>query len=253
MGDAVAASENIILILLFAVVALLYASVGQAGATGYLAVMGLFGMPPTSMKVSALSLNLLVATIGTVQFLRMQSINLRIVWPFVMTAVPFAMLGGAVDLPQEAFSSVVGGILLLAAFQMARGAFGVRKTSIVIEKPPDLPIALIAGAAIGFLSGSTGTGGGVFLAPVMLALSCGTIRQVAAATAIFNLMTSASALLGARAIWNALPEQMSLWLLSVGIGGIVGARFGSRYASEAWLRGILALLLTFSGVKLLFA
>ena len=104
---------------------------------------------------------------------------------------------------------------------------------------------------IGFVSGTTGTGGGVFLAPVILAMGWGTARQTAATTAVYNLMNSAAALIGARAFWADLPPALPLWALAVALGGSLGAALGSRFLSERWLRGILALLLIVSGLKLL--
>ncbi|MDT8857806.1 TSUP family transporter [Paracoccaceae bacterium Fryx2] len=117
--------------------------------------------------------------------------------------------------------------------------------------PPFLA-ALATGAVIGFISGTTGTGGGVFLAPVILAMNWGTARQTAATTAVYNLMNSAAALIGAWAYWDQLPASLPWWLVAVAVGGSVGAFVGSRYLSDRWLRGILALLLLISGVKLLW-
>lgn len=50
--------------------ALFYSSVGNAGASGYLALMALSGVAPDAMKPTALTLNILVVTIATVKFHR---------------------------------------------------------------------------------------------------------------------------------------------------------------------------------------
>ena len=135
---------------------------------------------------------------------------------------------------------------------------GARKTPppipVVPEtKPISAPVASAAqnGALIGFVSGTTGTGGGVFLAPVILAMRWGTARQTAATTAVYNLMNSGAALIGAYAYWDHLPASLPLWLVAVAAGGFIGAFAGSRYLSDRWLRGILAVLLLASGLKLL--
>lgn len=239
------------LLLAFAAIAALYAAVGQAGASGYIAVMALAGFPPLAMKTTALALNLVVAGIGTALFLRAGRLSWRNVWPFALLGVPFSLLGGSIHLPEGFYFPLVGAILVLAAVQMARAAFrpSAAQTEDAIP-PPALP-AILTGAVIGFVSGSTGTGGGVFLAPVILMMRWGTPHQTAATTAVYNLMNSAAALLGARAAWGHLPDSLPLWLLAVAAGGTIGALVGSRWLSDRWLRAILATLLLVSGVKLL--
>jgi uncharacterized protein len=135
---------------------------------------------------------------------------------------------------------------------MPRSALHTKGVLATAPIAPPFYAALATGAAIGFISGTTGTGGGVFLAPVVLAMNWGTVRQTAATTAVYNLMNSAAALLGAYAHWDRLPPSLPLWLVGVAAGGTIGALIGSRYLSERWLRGILALLLLVSGLKLIW-
>ena len=235
----------------FLLIAALYASVGQAGASGYLAVMAFAGLTPVAMKTTALALNLAVAGIGTLLFLRAGRVGWRDVWPFALLGFPFSMLGGAVHLPAGVYYPVVGAVLILSAVQMARSAWRTRPPQAAAGRPPPFVPALLTGAAIGFVSGTTGTGGGVFLAPVILAMGWGTPRQTAATTAVYNLLNSSAALLGASAVWGQIPASLPLWLIAVALGGTLGAVIGSRYLSDRWLRGILALLLFASGLKLL--
>lgn len=143
-------------------------------------------------------------------------------------------------------------VLVLSAVQMARTA--LRRSGSSAAPPTDPPFipALATGAIIGFISGTTGTGGGVFLAPVILAMNWGTARQTAATTAVYNLMNSAAALLGAYAWWDQIPSALPGWLIAVAVGGSLGAFIGSRYLPELWLRIILAVILLASGVRLLF-
>ena len=153
------------------------------------------------MKGTALSLNMLVALIGTVLFLRAGRLSWRSVWPFAALGFPFSLLGGAVHLPAGLYYPIVGAVLILSAIQMARTALRCGAGPVENANPPPLAAALLTGAVIGFVSGTTGTGGGVFLAPVILAMHWGTARQTAATTAVYNLMNSAAALLGAHAAW----------------------------------------------------
>ena len=244
--------ETLSLASAFFVIALVYAAVGQAGASGYLAVMALAGFAPLAMKTTALALNLPVATIATFAFLRAGRLSWRDVWPFAILGFPFSLLGGAIQLPEGVYYPVVGAVLVFSAAQMARTAFRTRRVAAAPPAVPPIPAALATGAIIGFVSGTTGTGGGVFLAPVILAMNWGTPRQTAATTAVYNLVNSSAALIGAFRWWDRIPTALPWWLVAVAAGGSIGALAGSRYLSDRWLRGILALLLGVSGLKLLW-
>jgi uncharacterized protein len=243
--------EAIWLAILFLVIAVLYASVGQAGASGYLAAMGMVSMSPAAMKTTALALNLIVAGIGTIQFWRLGLLSPRTFYPFAVLGFPFSLIGGAVQLPSNLYYTAVGAILLLSAVQMVRSAR--RSTSVSAElpsAPPFLP-ALATGAIIGFVSGTTGTGGGIFLAPVILMMNWLTARNTAAVTAAYNLLNSAAALVAAYSILGAVPPALPFWLVAVGIGGTIGAVVGSRYLPDRALRYILAMILFVAGGKLI--
>ena len=192
-----------------------------------------------------------VASIGTALFLRNGRLSWHNVSPFANLAFPFSMLGGAIHLPGALYFPLVGAVLILSALQMARSAF------LASTSRPDTPItppfmaALMTDAVIGFVSGTTGTGGGVFLIPVILGMNWVTARQTAATTAVYNLLNSAAALIGAYADWDQMPSALPGWLCAVALGGSAGAWIGSRYLSDRWLRGILSILLFSSGIKLL--
>lgn len=245
-------NETLLLSIAFLTTALIYAAVGQAGASGYIAIMGFAGFAPLAMKTTALSLNLLVAAIGTALFLMTGRLSWRNVWPFAILGFPFSMLGGALHLPERIYFPLVGVVLILSAFQMARTALSGKRTGADEACTPPFMAALLTGAVIGFVSGTTGTGGGVFLAPIILTMNWGTARQTAATTAVYNLMNSFAALIGAHAAWDHIPSMLPVWLIAVAVGGTIGAYIGSRYLSDRWLRGMLSLLLLMSGVKLVW-
>ncbi|UFS65322.1 sulfite exporter TauE/SafE family protein [Paracoccus denitrificans] len=243
--------ETAALAVAFLAIALVYAAVGQAGASGYIAAMALAGFSPLAMKTTALALNLLVASIGTILFLKAGRLSWRNVWPFALLGFPFSLLGGAIQLPESIYFPAVGTVLILSALQMGRTALRRRSLAPEMVVTPPFGAALAIGAIIGFVSGTTGTGGGVFLAPIILSMNWGTARKTAATTAVYNLMNSGAALIGAYTVWNHVPSALPLWLLAVAAGGTVGAIIGSRYLSDRWIRGILALLLLVSGIKLI--
>lgn len=233
----------------FLAVATLYAAVGQAGATGYLAVMGTAGFSPEAMKTTALALNLVVAGIGTARFWRAGLLDWRTFYPFGVLGIPFSFLGGSIHLPPAVYQPAVAGILLLAAVQMLRS----RHDGDCEDPPATPPIlpALAAGAVVGFVSGMTGTGGGIFLAPLILAMNWVAVRRTAAVTAAYNLLNSAAALAGAHGIMAAVPDALPLWAAAVAAGGWIGATLAIRHLPDVAMRRVLAAILLAAGLRLL--
>lgn len=243
---------HILLSIIFAIIAALYASVGQAGGTGYIAVMGLVGLGPDTIKPTALALNILVAAIGCWRFASAGLLTWRTFYPFAILGAPFSVLGGATNLPASLYQPVVGGLLLLAAVQMLRSApSAARHDANAPPNPPFVP-SLLTGGGIGFISGVTGVGGGIFLAPMVLAFGWVETRQASAVSTIFNLLNSAAALAGAYTALPNLPEPLPWWLLAVGLGGFVGSWLGSRHLPSTVLRYILAGLLVTAGARMVF-
>jgi uncharacterized membrane protein YfcA len=245
--------DSALLPLALGVIAVLYASVGQAGGTGYIAVMGLIGFGPEVIKPTALALNVLVAAIGALRFARAGLLTWRSCYPFAILGAPFSVLGGVTNLPATIYQPVVGALLLGAAWQMIRSARSAAQLDQhAPTHPPFLP-SLAAGAGIGFVSGVTGVGGNIFLAPLVLTFGWADARQTSAVSAVFNLLNSAAALAGAWATLPALPGALPWWLLAVGFGGLLGSWLGLRHLPSTALRYILAALLFAAGLRMLFA
>jgi uncharacterized membrane protein YfcA len=226
-------------------VALLYSSVGHAGASGYLAVMSLFGVAPEVMKPTALALNILVATIGSVQFARAGHFSWPLFWPFALLAVPLAFIGGAVPLPAAAFKLLVGGVLIFSAVRFAlepRDAEALRR--------PALPIAIASGGALGLLAGLTGTGGGVFLTPLLLLARWANAKNAAAVSALFILANSSAGLAGNLSRGAAFPRPALALLGAVAAGGAIGSQLGSQRLHATAIKRLLALVLLTAGGKL---
>lgn len=240
----------VILAALFLIVGALYASVGHAGASGYLAVMALIGVQATVMRPTALAINVIVATIAFMHFWRAGHFSWRLLLPFAAASIPAAFVGGAIQLPSEPLRVIIGAVLLLSALRMA---WTVMRPPRAPKAPvaPSVPVALGCGAALGFLSGLTGTGGGIFLSPLMIFFNWADMKRTAAVAAAFILVNSIAGLAGLIAKgWTPTP---ALWVLALaaGVGGFVGALYGSRRATPASLRMLLACVLLVAGVKLL--
>ena len=229
------------------VVAVLYSSVGHAGASGYIAVMSLAGLAPEVIKPTALALNILVAGIASWHFLRAGHFAWRTFWPFAVLAVPMAYVGGHVSLPTQAFKVLLGIVLLVAA---ARFVMRSREDPVASE-PPIAP-ALATGAAIGLLSGLTGTGGGIFLTPLLLHLRWAHAKRAAAVSALFILLNSAAGLAGNLASTRQLPANILPLLAAAAVGGFIGSYLGSRRFAPAWVKRFLAAVLLIAGLKLIF-
>jgi uncharacterized membrane protein YfcA len=237
---------------LFAV-AVLYSSVGHAGASGYLAVMALAGLTPEVMKPTALVLNLVVGAVGAVQFARAGHFHARTFWPFAVGSIPAAWLGGTIRLPLPSYKALVGAVLVLSAVRLlwtARRGSAERDRAADAVVPP-LAGALPIGAGLGFLSGLTGVGGGIFLSPLLLFLGWAGAKRTAAVSVCFILVNSAAGLLGHLASLQRVPSEVSLWAPVVFAGGLVGSTLGSRKLPGTAIRRLLAVVLVLAGVKLL--
>jgi hypothetical protein len=235
-----------LLSLLIFLAALLYSSVGHAGASGYLAAMALCGVAAETMKPTALVLNVLVATIATVQFARARAFSWPHFWPFAVVSAPMAFLGGMIPV-SSFYKPIVGAVLLFAAWRLFAGARLAPKPMRAIPRS----VALASGAAIGLLSGLTGVGGGIFLSPLLLLLGWAEPRQTAGVSAAFILVNSIAGLCGHLASLSALPRALPLWAAAACVGGVIGSTWGSRHLAGTNLRRLLALVLVIAGAKLL--
>ena len=248
---------HFILPLAIGLVALLYASVGHAGATGYIAVMTLLGMPPAAVRPTALVLNVIVATIATLQFGRAGHFRPRLFWPLAVASVPCAFLGGALTLPTAAFEAVLGIVLLMSAVQILRKSFrspDVDDAAASADGPARQSTAMslaTLGGGIGLLSGLTGVGGGVFLTPALLALQTAPVKSIAAVTAPFILVNSLAGLAGGLLAGRPL-ESVSLPVIAAAVlGGTLGSHLGAFRLPARTLRLLMAGVLLFASVKLL--
>lgn len=237
----------ILLSLAIGVVAFLYSSVGHAGASGYIAVMALYGLAPTVIRPTALVLNILVASIGAFQFGRAGHFSWRLFWPFALLSVPAAYLGGYLQLPAPILKILIGLVLLFSAVRLI-----FRRDDPPEVSAPSPPTAIGVGAAIGFLSGLTGTGGGIFLTPTLLFFRWALIRQAAAVSALFILVNSISGLIGYFTATHSIPRLGLILAPAAVICGILGSHLGSRRFPVRTISLLLATVLIIAGAKLIF-
>ena len=235
------------LCLAIAMIAFLYSSVGHAGASGYIATMTLLGLAATVIRPTALVLNILVATIGSFQFWRAGHFSWKLFWPFALLSVPAAYLGGYIQ-PSASILRILIGLVLL--FSAARLIF--RRGDPAETVAPSKPTAVGVGAGLGFLSGLTGTGGGIFLTPLLLFCRWAHIRQAAAVSAVFILVNSIGGLVGYFTAVRSLPVLGLYLAIPAIIGGAIGSHLGSRRLPVRAISILLAIVLAIAATKLIF-
>jgi hypothetical protein len=245
--------DPILLAGLFFAGAVLYASVGHAGASAYLAAMAILGVSPDVARPTALALNIVVASLVTFRFWRAGYISGRALGPFLLGSIPLAFIGGSLPVAAPVYKQLLGIVLLVAAAGMAGTARRAAQTDTGRATPhvPGMPAVLI-GAAIGLLSGLTGTGGGIFLSPVLLFTGWTETRAASGIASAFILGNSIAGLTGNLARLASVPPSLPLWAIAVVIGAVIGSEIGRRQGRTFFLRRALSLVLAIAGLKLIF-
>lgn len=238
--------EMPLLMLLFPIVAFLYASVGHGGASGYLALMSTFAFPMTFMKPTALVLNILVSGLSFYFYYKEKNFKWNLFYPFAITSIPFSFIGGCLKIDAFYYKIILATVLVFAVMRLL-GIFGKEKENL---KSINIPMALAFGAVIGFLSGLLGIGGGIVLCPILLLMGWATMKQTAAVSALFILVNSISGLLGFVSQGGTLPSSSGMVIGLVFVGGLLGAYYGSVKFNSKGLRIILSVVIGIAIFKL---
>jgi uncharacterized protein len=241
--------ENIYFILpiLIFFVAYLYAAVGHGGASGYLALLGLFAVDIQYMKSSALILNIFVAGIASYLFIKNKYFKWRLLYPFIITSIPAAYIGSQFEITSFWYKNILAACLGIAALRI----IFKEKTDLQETKEINFPLALLAGALIGGLSGMIGIGGGILLSPLILFCKWGKLKETAAASALFIFINSIVGLSGLAYKGIHISSDIYIWLAAALAGGLAGAYWGSYKAPFIKLKWVLSSILIFSIVKLI--
>ncbi len=239
--------DLVLLAALFFGAALLYSSVGHAGASAYLAAMALVGVAPDTMRPTALVLNLFVATIVIIRFARAGHLPWRQLVPLAIGSIPLAFLGGTIRLPGELYRPLVALVLLAGAWRL----FTARPAPDDAERPGVPGAAGVAsGAGIGLLAGLTGTGGGIFLTPLLVLAGWTGTRDAAGLSGAFILVNSVAGIAGLLTGGVALPSSLPVWIVAVVAGGAIGSWLGAARFSILGMRRVLAVVLVVAAAKL---
>jgi len=236
----------VILLALIFGAAVLYSSVGHGGASGYIAVMALMGLAPLAMKPAALTMNIAVAGLVFVRLARAGHFDWKLFAPFALGSIPLAAFGGAYTLTDIGYRIVVGAALLIAAVRLF-----LDQRDTAPRTRPSVITAVIIGAVLGFLSGVSGVGGGIFLSPVLLFLGWTSMRSNAAIAAAFILVNSIAGLAGFATTGQPWPEGLPWLVLAALVGGIIGSEMAVRRLAPVQLKKMLGVVLVIAGAKMI--
>lgn len=242
------------LVPLFFLTALVYSSAGFAGGSTYLALLVLTGIPMVLLPSIALSCNIVVALTGFALYVKERRIDLRMVLPFLIGSVPMAYVGGRIPIGREEFMLLLGLSLFVASLRLVLPVEGINEGKRPIEWLESFKIGIPIGAVLGFVSGLTGIGGGIFLAPVLYLLGWGGARRIAAAANVFILVNSFSGLTG-QLVKNSFRWESPIVIplvLAVFVGGLLGTRLGINGIRPVQLKQVTAGLVLFVSLNVLW-
>ena len=228
--------------------AILYTSVGHAGASIYIAIMSIFGVPVTTIKPTALSLNIIVSSYTSYQFIRAKFYDIKLATPLLIGAIPAAFIGGYINLPSNIYKPIIGVMLLYSAYRFIT----VKKEDEKPTVPYKFFYAVTTGIIIGFLAGLTGTGGGIFLSPLIIFAAWTTTKGASGTVAIFIFFNSLFGLMGNITSLSATPPTLPLYAGAALLGGIIGSRIGVHYFQHTAIKRTLGLVLLIASLKLMF-
>ena len=229
--------------------AILYTSVGHAGASAYIAVMTLFDLPPVVIKPTALTLNIFVSSFTSLRYIKSNFFNKTLYLYLSVGSVPAAFIGGHINLPSHVYKPVIGVLLLLSGVRFLVQAMQSDKAHRQVNKP----LAVFIGACVGLLSGITGTGGGIFLSPLIIWLGWVSVKQASGTVAAFIFVNSTAGLLGNFQSTSSLPSELPVFLIAVLLGAFIGTRFGIKRFSSVGVKRALGVVLLIAGAKFLLA
>jgi uncharacterized membrane protein YfcA len=243
----------VLLVLAFALTALLYASVGFGGGSTYAALLALSGLDYRLLPSLVLACNIVVVAGSTIRFARAGVLPWRGAALMTALAAPAAFLGGLTPIDRTTFLTLLGASLVLTGLTLLLPTSEPRAE----ESPSGAARAMpVIAAPLGYLAGLVGIGGGIFLAPLLHLARWKEARAIAATASFFILVNSCFGLAGQLlkrgpdAFGGAVGAGLPL-LLAVVIGGQAGSLLALRFLPGRWIRRTTALLVTVVGVRLL--
>ena len=241
------------LIILFFVTSAIYSSVGFGGGSTYLALLLLWGIPYTIFPVIALSCNIIVVTGNCINYSRAGNLDLKFLAPYLVGSIPMAFIGGALSIEKELFEILLFVILLLAGLFLLINFKTYNDNEESLKKIP-LPLSLLIGGILGFVSGVVGIGGGIFLSPILFLLRAAKTKVIITTASVFILINSLSGIIGQLTKNQVLVEIINYWplLIAVLIGGQIGNFLNIKILPTKILALTTSALVLFVAVRMFF-
>ena len=229
--------------------AILYTSVGHAGASAYIAIMTVFDLPPIVIKPSALTLNIFVSSYTSYRYIRSKYFNKSLFIYLIIGSIPAAFIGGHINLPSRIYKPIIGVLLVISGVRFLIQSLQVDQQ----KKDVNRTLAIAIGTGIGLLSGITGTGGGIFLSPLIIWLGWVSVKEASGTVAAFIFVNSIAGLLGNFQSTKSLPNGLPIFLVAVLLGAFIGTRLGISIFSSTGIKRALGFVLLIAGAKFIFA
>lgn len=226
----------------------LYASVGHGGASGYIAIFSLASVSVAIYRPLVLLLNIIVSGSAFLQFKKAGYFKWKLIYPFLITSIPFAFLGAKFPLKGEVYNLLLG---LALVFPISR-LLHIGPTEKQESKELPLISGLFTGAVLGFAAGLLNIGGGIFLSPVLILMGWANSKQSAAASAFFIFCNSIAGLISIKSQSFFVTDHSWIWFFAAISGGLLGGHFGSNLYRQKTVRYVLASVMAVACGKLLF-
>ena len=241
------------LIILFFATSVIYSSVGFGGGSTYLALLLLWGIPYTIFPVIALSCNIIVVTGNCINYSRAGNLDLKFLAPYLVGSIPMAFIGGALSIEKELFEILLFIILLLAGLFLLINFKTFDDNEENYRKIP-LPLSLLIGGILGFVSGVVGIGGGIFLSPILFLLRAAKTKVIITTASVFILINSLSGIIGQLTKNQVLEEIINYWplLIAVLIGGQIGNFLNIKILPTKILALTTSALVLFVAIRMFF-
>jgi uncharacterized membrane protein YfcA len=240
-----------ILSILFFVTAILYSSVGFGGGSTYLALLLIWDVPYYIFPVIALFCNVIVVSGNSINYVRAGNLNLKLIIPYLIGSIPFAFLGGSINIDKYIFEILLFFVLSVAGILLLINSNSFKSENIKIKEINNF-ISILIGSILGFVSGIVGIGGGIFLSPILFLMKAGYPKQIATTASLFILINSISGILGQLTKENVINEILNYWplFIVVLIGGQLGNFLNLRFLSNKILAVMTSLLVIFVAIRL---
>ena len=243
----------LLLAILFLATAILYSSVGFGGGSTYLALLLIWGVPYFIFPVIALSCNIIVVSGNCFNYIRTGNLNLKLLLPYLIGSIPLAFIGGSLPIEKRFFEILLflvltaAGILLLLNFK----SYDDKEEN--YRKIP-IPVSILIGGVLGFISGIVGIGGGIFLSPILFLIRAGRPKHIVTTASLFILINSVFGIFGQltkNAVINEIPNYWYL-LVAVLIGGQLGNFLNLKIFPTRILALVTAILVIFVALRMGF-